>query len=1008
MAPRQSYGTLPSVESTDSDDCVPLVSGNTDDCIVGNKKKNGVSKNCCVRGCKGIGVALVAVVVVGVTIYSTVTRNVMSSLRIGILPARPTTATLDSISTGLAISPVDDLGLLSVEREASLKPSQAWGRRFQQSSSSHQPTNTGMQPLPTNIWYLNLLSDLAGTPSNTEASRVYTVPYIIDTVGPIPGIRVHWPTIQASTRNIQMVVDVENGLTLGGVGVNPQYTLADNGQNVSLLGLSLEWEPSSLSNNNMTTRRTKTNKTKTRSSEGSMVAHIVRGMPMATMVYTGKDIVPSIVGGKVPASDPLIDGTTALKCGVLGRDDDGQLLPSRVEDSQPVQREVLLHFKGSDFTWVVFFSKPVSVSCSSAPDPESFQGTTPGGATMMGSMFQFQVTSVGANGDDHDEEPLIVRTALVDECTTGHAAIMAHCEESRRMKDPEGYLDILRKTAHVYPQGSPKVDLHFSDAVQNVSRISFDWDVSSSMDSHGSDDDDELLMYALPFQQEMLEGIGGVSTNKVLTDFCKPTFHGSTCLVQGRKWSLVETVEPKPSFYGARPPEASAIPTLVESLTTDLKNRLSDNLQRGAADTYFSGKILARQGRVLLIASELLELANDDNGSACKTLYNEANIDPERCDRSVRAAKKATLPTKNDIEAALDDLREGVEIWASGLGEAPYVYDSTWGGLVNCGCNYTLPKGAKGDHGFCNNVFPNCPALVDVNEDFGNGYYNDHHYHYGYHIGAAAVVAKLDPEWGLKWFDRIMLYVRDIANPSDDDEFFPQFRHKDWYLGSSWASGLASFNEMHGRNQESSSEAIAAYENIALFGTAVVDAIASFSSQFSIPAALQSSAKQVQQVGSLLTATELHATQRYWHVWNTTSHVNTYPAEYTKPVVGMMYETMASFQTWFNGGDMASIGIQLLPFTPVSEARDDPDWVAGVYPIYNSSCESEKEFCVKNGWSVMLTGLEAIIGQREKAITDALAIPQSVFSSDGGCGHSRSNVIWYIATRPDVDTKSRL
>lgn len=115
----------------------------------------------------------------------------------------------------------------------------------------------------------------------------------------------------------------------------------------------------------------------------------------------------------------------------------------------------------------------------------------------------------------------------------------------------------------------------------------------------------------------------------------------------------------------------------------------------------------------------------------------------------------------------------------------------------------------------------------------------------------------------------------------------------------------------------------------------------------------------------------------------------------------MMYETMGSFQTWFSGGDMASIGIQLLPFTPAAEARDDPDWVTHAYPAFNASCVSNLKFCVQNGWSVILSGLEATIGNRKQALRYALEIPASVFASEGGCGHSLSNTVWYVATRPD-------
>lgn len=90
-------------------------------------------------------------------------------------------------------------------------------------------------------------------------------------------------------------------------------------------------------------------------------------------------------------------------------------------------------------------------------------------------------------------------------------------------------------------------------------------------------------------------------------------------------------------------------------------------------------------------------------------------------------------------------------------------------------------------------------------------------------IYAAAIVAKHRPEWGREYYDRILLYIRDIANPSADDNFFPMYRQKDWFLGNSWAAGLMSMElSPHGREQESSSEAIAAFEGIALFGQSMV------------------------------------------------------------------------------------------------------------------------------------------------------------------------------------------
>lgn len=98
----------------------------------------------------------------------------------------------------------------------------------------------------------------------------------------------------------------------------------------------------------------------------------------------------------------------------------------------------------------------------------------------------------------------------------------------------------------------------------------------------------------------------------------------------------------------------------------------------------------------------------------------------------------------------------------------------------------------------------------------------------GYHIFAAAVVSHFDHDWGKTFFERVLLLIRNIANPSEDDNFFPMWRHKDWYQGHSWASGIARPPYTNGRNQESSSEAIAAYEAIGLYGQVMASIIPFF------------------------------------------------------------------------------------------------------------------------------------------------------------------------------------
>lgn len=248
----------------------------------------------------------------------------------------------------------------------------------------------------------------------------------------------------------------------------------------------------------------------------------------------------------------------------------------------------------------------------------------------------------------------------------------------------------------------------------------------------------------------------------------------------------------------------------------------------------------------------------------------------------------------------------------------------------------------------------------------------------------------------MDYFDEVLFYIRDFANPAPQDEFFIQFRQKDWFLGSSWASGIVSAeNSPHGRNEESSSEAIAAYEAVALYGAVMTEI---FSTSSDDDGSLEA-AKLVRDSGQLLTATELKATNRYWHVWSSDSHKNTYPSAYKQPVVGMLYDTMASFQTWFAPQAVVSYGIQLMPFTPVAELRDDAEWAAQLYPMYKEACDYAGDFCYDNGWSILQAGLCAEAGDQKDATEQAMAIPAKVFSSQGGNGNSLTNTLWFIATR---------
>ena len=111
-------------------------------------------------------------------------------------------------------------------------------------------------------------------------------------------------------------------------------------------------------------------------------------------------------------------------------------------------------------------------------------------------------------------------------------------------------------------------------------------------------------------------------------------------------------------------------------------------------------------------------------------------------------------------------------------------------------------------------------------KDFGNSYYNDHHFHYGYFVMTGAIIIKVEQyiygnsPWCQDLNNRnwIELLIRDYNNPSSNDPWFPQFRSFDWFNGHSWAKGL--FESGDGKDQESSSEDVMSIYAIKLWANA--------------------------------------------------------------------------------------------------------------------------------------------------------------------------------------------
>ncbi|HTF08718.1 MAG TPA: glycosyl hydrolase, partial [Asanoa sp.] len=169
---------------------------------------------------------------------------------------------------------------------------------------------------------------------------------------------------------------------------------------------------------------------------------------------------------------------------------------------------------------------------------------------------------------------------------------------------------------------------------------------------------------------------------------------------------------------------------------------------------------------------------------------------------------------------------------------------------------------------------------------------NDHHFHYGYFIAAAATLARFDPQWAAQsqYGAMVNLLIRDANSWQRADPMFPFLRDFDIYAGHDWASGHAAFGA--GNNQESSSEGMNFANALIQWGIATGNTA-------------------VRDAGLFIYTTQAQAIQEYWFDATDTN----YPATFGHSALGMVWGDGGAYATWFSGEPEMIQGINLLPIT---------------------------------------------------------------------------------------------
>lgn len=189
-------------------------------------------------------------------------------------------------------------------------------------------------------------------------------------------------------------------------------------------------------------------------------------------------------------------------------------------------------------------------------------------------------------------------------------------------------------------------------------------------------------------------------------------------------------------------------------------------------------------------------------------------------------------------------------------------------------------------------------TLLGLEESFSSHQnLNDHHFHYGYFVRAAAEICRMDITWcgPDQYGPMIELLIRDYAGDADDT-MFPYLRNFDPANGFSWASGSVNF--ARGNNNESTSEAANAYGAIVLYG-------------------LITGQDDLVDKGMYLHASTAAA---YWEYWNNIDGYNNvgpdednFPAGFGRITTSIIWGDGSAFATWFSGAFAHILGIQGLP-----------------------------------------------------------------------------------------------
>ena len=279
---------------------------------------------------------------------------------------------------------------------------------------------------------------------------------------------------------------------------------------------------------------------------------------------------------------------------------------------------------------------------------------------------------------------------------------------------------------------------------------------------------------------------------------------------------------------------------------------------------------------------------------------------------------------------------------------------------------WTDPKGCSSRSTRCFVYDAKAKGIIGLAASFGSDQFNDHHFHYGYFFYAASVAVQHDAKLAAKLSPVLTLLAADLASGPNNGAF-PQRRVFDAYAGHSWASGFAPFAA--GNNQESSSEAVAAWNGLALWAQATAN----------VP---------LEQEAVWMMSAEAASANAYWTNFDIIDPVY---RDYHPSIVSLNWGSKRDYATWFSADPAAKLAILALPMAPISGyLGSDPHRVTE-----NLAPATANGYNQSYGDYLLMYSALAGKQQAAAALSQAENLPDQFIDP----GNSRSYLLAWIMTR---------